>query len=317
MTRIALLFAALLALIAPAIAETRSGLMLIPMADDQAAQLEFEIDQYAEAQTDAGFDYDMRLFATRGRIKVAPKLGRASPRFGWDVLYIDTETADPRIPDNLTESSVAIGAGYETGAWTFTGTLGVGFAGDHPYTGTGWYGLASVSGTKFFTKRDILQVGLDFDGNRPIFPDVPLPVVLWTRIWNEHVRTTLGFPFLAIVWTPTDWFTLNFRGIPGVFQTGDLTFHLGKKWDVFLRYRGASFRFFVDDYSNDNDRLFYSEQRAEIGVTWRPIEQTEFRLFLAWAFEREFTTGFDVRDTDTLVRLEKAPAIGLSFRIEF
>ena len=40
-------------LAAPAAADTRSGLMLRPMPEDRAAQLRFEIDQYAEAHADA------------------------------------------------------------------------------------------------------------------------------------------------------------------------------------------------------------------------------------------------------------------------
>jgi len=298
-------------------AETRSGLMLRPMAEDRDAQLEFEIDQYAESQTDAGVDFDMRVFAARGRARLAPKMGWKSPRVGWEVLYIDTETPDPRIPDNLNETSVAFGTGIELGEWLIVGTLGVGFAGDHPYTGRGYFGLASINATKSFGKRDHLVLGVDFDGNRPIFPDIPLPVVLWTRVWNEQVQTSIGFPYLAVNWTPTDWFTLDFQGIPGVYQTGSLTFHVAPKWDLFLRYRGANFRFFIDDFSDDNDRLFYSEQRVEFGATWHPTKMTELKLFLAWAFDREFSTGFDTRDTDTLVRLDKSPAIGLSFKIDF
>ena len=291
--------------------------MLRPIPEDSNAQLEFEIDQYAESKTDAGFDYDMRVFAMRGRVRVAPSMGWKSPRFGWDVLYIDTETADPRIPDNLTDSSIAFGGGVIAGDWTIAGTLGVGFAGDHPYTGTGYYGLASVNGTNWLGKRDLLQIGVDFDGNRPIFPDVPLPVVLWTRLWNDQVRTTIGFPYLAVHWAPTDWFTLDFQGIPGVYQTGSLTFHLSAQWDLFTRYRGANFRFFVDDFSDDDDRLFYSEQRVEFGATWHPTGKMELKLFVAWAFDREFSTGFDVRDSETLVDLDKSPAIGLSFKVDF
>ena len=81
-----LLLPALLLLTAVAGADTRSGLMLRPMPEDRAAQLEFEINQYAEAKTDAGFDVDMRFFATKGRVKVAPKAGRKSPLFGFELL---------------------------------------------------------------------------------------------------------------------------------------------------------------------------------------------------------------------------------------
>lgn len=312
-----LALAALAFLEAPARAETRSNLMLRPMPEGKNADLKVEINRYLEAKTDAGLDYDMQLFATRGRVRVAPKLERRSPLVGWDVLYIDTETADPRVPSSLTETSVAVGFGFPAGDWIIGVTAGVGFAGDKPFTGRGWYGLGSISTTKRLNERDILQFGLDFDGNRPIFPDIPLPIVVWTRTWSEKVRTSIGFPFLGITWEPATWFTFEFRGIPGIFQTGSLSFHVHEQWDIFVRYRGANFRFFVDSFPNDHRRLFYTEQRAELGVTATVAERWQISFAAGWAFEREYGTGWDVRDTSTLVALDKTPFFGLTVSVTF
>jgi len=304
-------------LVGPVRAETRSGLMLRPMPQGENVELKVEIDGYLESRTDAGFDYGMQAFATKGRVRLAPKLERRSPLLGWDVRTIDTDTADPRIPSSLTESSVAVGFGFPVGDWILSFTAGVGFAGDRPFNGRGWYGLGSVSTTKRLGERDYLQFGIDFDGNRPIFPDAPLPLVLWTRTWNPKLRTSVGFPFLGITWEPTDWFTLEFRGIPGIFQTGSLNFHVHERWDIFLRYRGANFRFFIDDFPNDNRRLFYTEQRAEFGVTATPVEHLEITFVVGWAFEREFSTGFDVRDTETLATLEETTFFALTVSYRF
>ncbi|MHC4818283.1 MAG: hypothetical protein ACYTF8_09535 [Planctomycetota bacterium] len=303
---------------APARADTRSGLMLRPMPEGKNAQLKLEINRYLESKTDAGFDYDMQLFATRGRVRLLPKQERRSPLLGWDVLYIDTDTADPRVPGSLTEASVAVGFGFPVGGdWILGVTAGVGFAGDKPFHGRGWYGLGSLTTTKRIGERDILQFGVDFDGNRPIFPDTPLPLVVWTRIWSPKVRTSIGFPFLGITWEPARWFTFEFRGIPGIFQTGSLNFHVHENWDIFLRYRGANFRFFIDSFPNDNRRLFYTEQRAELGITATIAEQWEITLAAGWAFEREYSTAWDVRDTQTLVALDKAPFFGLTVTVTF
>jgi hypothetical protein len=308
---------ALCLLAAPAFAQTRSGLMLIPMPPEEVADLKLEVNQYLQSETDTGFDYDMRLIAARGRILLAPSDKRRSPRLGWDFLHIDTETDDPRIPDDLTEASVAVGFGFPAGGWILGFTAGIGFAGDQAFNGRGAYGLASISGTKRLGERDILQLGLDFDGNRPIFPDVPLPVAIWTRIWSAKLRTSLGFPFLGIQWKPADWFSFSFRGVPGIFQTGDVTFHVHEKWDLFVRYRGANFRFFIDNFSNDNRRLFYTEQRAEFGITWRPTNEMDVIFTVGWAFEREYSVGWDVRDTSTLARLDETALFGLALQFNF
>jgi hypothetical protein len=291
--------------------------MLRPIPQGEDAELKIEINRYLESQTDAGFDYDMQFFATSGRARLAPGLERRSPLAGWDVLHIDTDTADPRVPSSLTESSVALGLGFPVGGWILGFTAGVGFAGDGAFTGRGWYGLGSVSGTRRLGERDFLQLGVDFDGNRPVFPDTPLPVVVWTRAWSGKLRTSVGFPFLGISWEPVDWFAFEFRGIPGIFQSGSLTFHVHEKLDIFLRYRSANFRFFLDSFPDDNRRLFYSEQRAELGITATPVKNLAVTLLAGWAFEREFSTGFDVRDTARLVELGKTPFFGLKVAYRF
>jgi hypothetical protein len=301
----------------PARAETRAGLMLKPMPRGKNAELRVEINQYLEGRTDAGLDYDMRLFATRGRVRLSPKLARRSPLLGWDVLFIDTDTVDPRVPDSLTETAVAMGVGIPVDDWILNITAGVGFAGDKPFNGRGWYGLGSVSTSRQLGERDRLQLGIDFDGNRPIFPDAPLPVIVWMRRWSPELRTSLGFPFLGITWEPAPWFTLEFRGIPGIFQSGSLAFHLNEKWDIFLRYRGANFRFFIDDFPNDHRRLFYTEERAEFGIAAKPGERWEIRFAVGWAFDREYAVGWDVRDTETFTAIDDAVFFELTVAFVF
>jgi len=291
--------------------------MLRPMPGGRDAELKLEINRYLEARTDAGFDAEIQLLATSGRVRLAPSLERRSPLLGWNVLYFDNDTADPRIPGSLRGPAVAAGGGFPAGDWILGVTAGAGFAGDEPFHGRGWYGLGSLTGTRRFGDRDILQLGVDFDGNRPIFPDAPLPVIVWTRKWSEELRTSIGFPFLGITWRPARWVTFEFRGIPGIFQTGTLTFHAHPGWDVFLRYRGANFRFFIDDFANEHRRLFYTEDRVEAGVTATIAERWEVTFAVGWAFDREYATGWDVRDTDTLVTFEEAFFFGLTVAVSF
>jgi len=295
-----------LLLATPCLAETRSGLVLRPFPEGRGTELSGEVDAYLDSETDDGFDYGMRVFAFSGRAQLVPQAGRGSPVAGWQFLYFDVDSPDPRLPGELFEASFAVGGSLRAGDWTLQGTAGAGFAGDE--AATGWYGLASASATRVFGPGHVLSIGLDFDGNRPIFPDVPLPVVVWTRRWNEHVTTSLGVPFLAVTWTPADWIEIAARGIPGVFATGGVTVFPAEDWEVFARFRSRSFRFFVEG----DDRLFYSESRVEIGAGYKG-----WKLMAGWAFEREFETGFDVRDTDTLARVDEGWVVALSFTLAF
>jgi len=298
-------------------AETRSGLMLRPMPKGKNTELGLEVRHYLDSKTDAGFDGTMFLLDAGGRIRLKPELERRSPLLGFDVTRIEVGPNDPLLPGSLTDASVAVGFGFPAGDWIVNLTLGVGFAGDEPFDGRGAYGLGSVTTTKFIDKGNFLQFGVDFDGNRPIFPDVPLPVVVWTRVWNKTLRTSIGIPFLGITWDPSDTWTIEFRGIPGIFQSGRVIYHLGEDIDVFVRYGGTNFRFLVDGFPNDNRRLFYTEERVEFGVT-ATVNRTCVITFTAgWTFDRKYETGWDVRDTTRITGLDDAAFLGLTVAITF
>ncbi|MEM8882518.1 MAG: hypothetical protein AAGD14_00445 [Planctomycetota bacterium] len=303
----------------PAFGQTRADLNLTPMAEDVNAQLRYEIDFYLDSETEGGADFDMFIVGFDGRIKLNPKAGRASPKLGFDVLRIQFDTDDPTIPSGLTDTSVAVGFGLgpPLAGWIFQASVGIGWAGDKPYNGRGTYGLASLTAQKILGKGNFLYLGLDFDGNRVIWPDVPLPIAGWTRIWTEEFRTTIGFPFIALNWRPVDWFEIDLRFLPPINAVGGFTFHLGEKFDIFLRYRGANFGFTIDDDPRDNFRTFYTENRVELGFAWIPDKNLEAKVALAWTFERRFRRGFDVRDTDTIARFDSGLAIAVIFNFRF
>jgi len=317
--RSSLLFCLVVCLAAlPAAARTRADLNLTPMDDDAGAQLRFEVDNYLASTTRSGADLSMRAYGARGRIRLAPKKGPASPKIGFQHIYLDLDSADPLIPDDLTDSSIAFAMPIaKVGEFLVEFSIGAGFAGDDPYGGTGWYGLASVTARGWVDDSNVLYFGFDYDGNRVFAPDVPLPIFLWTHIWSKEFRTTIGFPYLGIVWNPNEKWEIEVQYLPPTRAVAIVKYKLPGNVDLFGRFRGASFGFTIRDDPRENYRTFYTEERLELGVGWHIAKETELEFVAAWVMDRRFSRGYVLNDATTTTRTGRTVAFAAIFKFGF
>src|SRR5207247_9999835 len=141
----------------------------------------------------------------QGRWRVQPG-NRISPRIGWDATFIDLHTDFAGLPDQLTDQSVAIAMPIaKYGDWIVGASVGIGYAGDAPFgDGDAWYGKGTLSVFKLFNDTDALVFALDYDGNRSILPDVPLPGVAYPRRVARDFFFVIGAPVTSIESRPDE-----------------------------------------------------------------------------------------------------------------
>lgn len=302
----------------PAMARTRADISLSPWDDDVAAQLRFEVDSYLKSKTSSGAGLNMRAFGARGRIRLAPDKGIASPKIGFQYVLLDFESTDPIIPDDLTDSSIAYAMPIaKFGEFLVEFSVGAGYAGDDPFGGTGWYGLASVTARGWLNETNLLYLGLDYDGNRTFAPDIPMPIVLWTHIWSEKFRATFGFPFFGLVWNPNNKWEIEVEYLPPTRTVVVATYKLPGAVDLFARYRSATFGFKIRDDPRENYRTFYSEERLELGVRWNIARETNLEFVAAWVADRRFSRGYDLIDDTTTTRASRTVAFAVIYSFGF
>src|SRR4051812_7228022 len=164
-------------------AQTGPTLLLKPFPKEQAIDGRADalfLDQGHTKKDDD--DFRLSMFESQGRWRVLPG-NLISPRIGWDFTFIDLDTHAPGFPNQLVDQSVGVAMPIaKFGEWIVGASVGLGYAGDRPFAdGDAWYGKGTLSVFRLFSDTEALVFALDYDGNRTILPDVPLPGIAYTR----------------------------------------------------------------------------------------------------------------------------------------
>lgn len=307
-------------------AQTDAALMLVPFPKEKSIEAQADAFFFADGDTDGSGpdDFELSIYDFRGR--VAPLEDKDMVRFGVDGTYFDISSNDPAIPERLTDQSIAVGFGIaRVDNWEFGATLGIGFAGVLPYAdGDAVYAKASFIGAYRVDEKSAWQFGLDYNGNRGIFPDIPFPFVAYSRTENENLSYVIGFPFSSVKWMPVDRLTIRASLSPAsVINAGfyaNIDYEFIDTLHVYGEY-DTRFEAFHLDGDDDHRRLFYSQRRLEVGLLWELEELTgiaaSLRVAGGYAFDREFERGWDVRDADNVRDVSDEPYARVGVELSF
>jgi len=285
-------------------AQTNAEMLIKPWATEQLVEQSTEALYMGEADI-GGSDEEVQIseFESKGRVRLMPG-ERASPRLGYDMLYMNLDTDFAGLPNQLWDFSVAAGLAIgQFDGWIAGITVGVGYAGDAPFSnGRSYYGLAAIGVAKELGKDKFLGIILDYDGNRAIFPDIPLPGIVYGFRIDERLRASVGFPVSSVTWEPNEQFTaeLNFF-IAGNFEAR-LTYRPFEHFSIFGAYLGRNEAFHVDKVEGNN-RLLFEQRRLEAGARWETTEYFGIGAAVGYAFNQEFRSGFDARKSDVVADL--------------
>lgn len=310
------------ALMFPVIVSAQTGAALTqrPWAEDARTELGGGATWHDEADIDDTDDaLDLTRYTSEGRYR--PNTSTDAPgdelSFGYDLLHLDLNTTDSALPERLTDVSVA-------GSWTrrlergrsISGVVGVGYAGDAPFgEGDAVYLQGHVSFDQPLSEQSKLTLSLNYHGNRTIWPDVPLPLIAYTRRASDELTYTLGVPFSSFRWTPTERLTVSGTYVPVVTFELRAEYELTKAWRVFGAFDNSNDAFVVD--GNEDRRLFFQQRRLEAGVRYQPSERVELTLAGGYAYDQSFERGWDVRDTETVRDLDDAPFVRAGVAVRF
>jgi hypothetical protein len=302
----------------PVIAQTGAELLVRPFAEDTNYEVEATAYRLFDGEIDeedVDADYQLTLYESRGRMR--EDRSRNIPRFGYDVAHLAVSSDDPSIPERLTDVSAAVALPVP-GAYGFTGgiAIGIGYAGDGPFGDPhAFYGKATIGLTKKLDDVTDLAVGLDYDGNRTIFPDLPLPGFAYRKKLDPRLIFAIGVPVTSIEWKPDDRLTIEFRYL--LVDRFDLRvdYRVVGGLNVFASIDQRRLAFEMDELP-EHHRLLFEQRRAEAGLRWEPREDMALIVAGGYAFGQAFETGFDFRDTDEIAELTDEPyaRIGLDFR---
>ncbi len=243
------------------------------------------------------------VYRAVGRWRVLPDQ-QASPRFGYDVMYVDINSHDPALPNHLWNTSVGFSQPVALiNKWFVVITGALGYAGDTPFSDPhAVYATGNIIVGREFSKDKAILVALNYDGNRTFAPDIPIPAVEYADRYNDHLTYLIGFPNNSITYEPLN----GLQVVAGwaMLQTfsGQIGWEFLKHYTVYGSYTDRFTAFHLSEMPADR-RFFLQEHRVEVGFRLNPTKLLRLSLGGGWAFGQEFATGFDSRGTNPVRHL--------------
>lgn len=305
---------------AQAVAQTGPDLLLKPFRLED--QFELNLDtifgletETSNADPDTGEAYDFRInqYRAEGRLRLTPGeseegIARAQPRAGFAYNQIQIQSSDPRVPDSMLDASVAVGMGVlAVDGWLGGVTLGYGYAAaDGNDDANASYVQANFAVGKTFSNGvDSFGVVINYDGNRSILPDWPLPGFQYRKRLDDEFILSLGFPYSGLEWRPNERFTLTVQySIPDTF-TARADYDLVAGVGLYGSFERSTLATHWDELEAGHHRVFFRQSLVEGGLAW-DIDKDKLRAIgaVGYAFEQEFDTGFDTRDLEDLAEVD-------------
>jgi hypothetical protein len=299
--------------------QTGPSLILLPWEDGESFEMEFDFLYQDETNTEDALDRDVQMqwYSAEARWRLNP-IEEFHPTIGFELEHIEFTSSSPLVPDRLVDASLGLGTGITRTSWGgLLATFSVGFAGDSPFDDSdAWYGTANLLAAIEVSDDEGWQIGINYDRNRTLWPDVPIPTVNYYKRVSDELFIAVGMMYNVVRWTPDP----DFR----VIATHQSPFTL----DVVAEYQLVSnlwlqagfhnrYNAFHADGDSDRRRLFFTHRRVEGGVHWTPSPNLDLSFAVGYAFDQELERGWDSRDLDTVVELDDAPYVRLGLEFAF
>ncbi len=307
----------------PALAQTGPALMLLPWKEGQKFELNIDTFFEAEGNTEVraaggGVDTALQRYELDARLKLGDMGAIKGVTVGAVFDYMNIDSTDPLLAERLVDQRIAVGATLcQCEGWEVAAVLGVGYAGNNPFADAeALYGMGDIYGTYKLDEQSSLQVGINYNGNRSIFPDLPLPTVSYTRKVSDEFFYTIGLPISLIQWKPMEKLTLEMSYIPIYTIDATVSYQLTDAVTIFGAFKNR-FSSYTIDQDLDNRRVFFRQRRLEAGVEWKASANFSVTAAGGFAFDQEFSRGFDGRDNDTFAELSDEPYLRAAVKIGF
>jgi hypothetical protein len=255
----------------------------------------------------SGMRDQLDMYDSVGRFRILPG-NEVSPRIGYEFMRLDFHGHDPRIPNRLSDDSIAFGTGvYKGNGWLAGITVGAGYAGNNEFgEGRAWYGKADLVIAKEINETDALGIIIDYDGHRTYAPDLPLPGFGYSHRFDPMLSVVAGLPYSSISWKPIAH--LDIEG--EYYLITDFRINIGYEfiphWTVYGAVANTQDTFEIAGLPKDK-RLLYQQRRAEAGIRFAPTDNLSFSAGIGYAWGTKLKTGFDFRSTAGLIDLSDEP----------
>ena len=294
--------------------QTRSSLLIKPWLETPHWADTFDdILVFGETETTgAGGETQIFYWDSKGRIKFDRADTEPVVALAYKIVTLDTRSDNEVIGGQLNDVAIApsvkigeIADGWHLGAFAGAGTANDG----HWSNGDSWYGVGAIDGATELSPGSWLHIGVGFDGNSSLWPDVPLPYVNWVHQVSEDLEFAVGLPQTAVRYAPFERLSLDVKYLFPVQVDAVAEYELLEGVRIGALYARTLEPFYQDELNQrrlgqgGNRRLFHEMDRVGGGLRWI-TKWFDATLGAGYAFNHRFMTGYDLRDLDTYRELD-------------
>jgi hypothetical protein len=158
---------------------------------------------------------------------------------------------------------------------------------------------------------------VNYSNNRNFLNNVPLPGVIYIGTMTREKQLILGFPFLLWV-EPVGNFSFRYQALLPYVHRLKLAYKGWKPLQFNLGVEQDTHAFFYSQREDDDERTFWFERRAYIGLEKSLGPLLNVELQLGRAFDREYFAAQSIgRKHDEVRGMEDAIYLGLGVRSSF
>ncbi len=284
-----------------AVAQTAPSMLIQPWPDKPILAQTFDLPVYITDGHVKGDDSDIQTFFwdSYGRVKFDRQDQDPTFSVGYRFYSLSVDADRPDLDSSYNDLAL-VGAwnGEKVDGWRPGVIVGAGSSNDdHWREGDAIYGVAAFNLSRQLSEHEALHVGVSFDGNRTVWPDIPLPYVSYVNAADPNFIYVLGVPQSSLIWRPNDTLELQLDYLfPSQFS-GSVSAALCDNWAVFASYERQIHAFHEHDATRDGQRLFYSLEMVMAGLEWKETWLGDVRFGAGYAFNQQFDRGWDMRET--------------------
>lgn len=283
-----------------------------------------EIIVQGRSKTDTGVGASIWSWYSQGRVKADRESSDPNLFFGYKLDTVSATSNDPRIATGYNDIAI-VGAGYIDGLFEGLGegvgesgkgvrlflTAGAGTANDNHFTtDDSFYALAGVGIEMPLADGMQLHAGVHHDGNRLLYPDVPLPYAAVGVKFSDDLHAELGLPRSRVTYNLHDMVELTAEwNFPVNVRVEARHWIIKQTLAVAFLYEHRVNAFTLTNAGTT--RAFYKMQRIQGGINWK-TEWFDMQLGGGYAFDQRFEAGRDLRSMANIFSLSDEPYLFFS-----
>lgn len=158
----------------------------------------------------------------------------------------------------------------------------------------------------------------NYSNNRTFLNNIPLPGFFYVKEMSREKAFVIGFPFLLFLRPLSNNWSIRYLAILPWTHRMKLLYTNWKFIKPYLGYEQSPQTYFRHDRDSRNDRFFWFERRASLGIEGGISRAMKFDFSAGYAFDRQFFESRNFSQSkDFLINLENSFFVGLNLRYNF